>query len=142
MNIRAATAGDLPGIVLLLQAEGLPTEDLDENALRLFLVVEEHGAVKAAVGLERYADTALLRSLVVASELRGRGHGNALASAAEQLARDLGIASLYLLTTSADAFFRQRGYRSIHRDESPLAIKRTTQFSSLCPSTAIVMVKP
>ena len=142
MNIRAATAGDLPGIVLLLQAEGLPTEDLDENALRLFLVVEEHGAVKAVVGLERYADTALLRSLVVASELRGLGHGNALASAAEQLARDLGIASLYLLTTSADAFFRRRGYRAIHRDESPAAIKQTTQFSSLCPSTAVVMVKP
>ena len=142
MSIRPATAGDLPEIVRLLEAEGLPTDDLDQNSLGLFLVVDEHGSLKGAVGLERCSDTALLRSLVVASELRGLGHGNALASAAEQLARDLGIASLYLLTTSADAFFRQRGYRSIHRDESPLAVKRTTQFSLLCPSTAIVMVKP
>ena len=142
MSIRPATARDFPDVVRLLNDGGLPADDLDEESLGLFLVLDETGSVKGAVGLEQYADIALLRSLVVTTELRGGGYGQSLVSAAEELAAKLGVASVYLLTTSADDFFRARGYRSIHRDETPSAIKGTTQFSALCPSTAVLMVKP
>lgn len=142
MNIEAATAADLPGICRLLGLAGLPSDDLTERSLKHFLVLRDEGVLIAAIGLEAYDDAALLRSLVVAESARGRGYGAQLTAAAEALANNLGIASIYLLTTSADKFFLARGYRVVRRHEAPECIQATAQFSALCPSTAIVMVKP
>jgi amino-acid N-acetyltransferase len=141
MSVEAATIADLPGIRRLLMLAGLPGDDLTERALKHFLVLRDDGALSGAIGLETYDDVALLRSLVVADEARGRGHGATLAAAAEALAEKLGITSVYLLTTSADKFFLARGYRVVPRHEAPMSIQATAQFSALCPSTAIVMVK-
>ena len=35
-----------------------------------------------------------------------------------------------------------RGFRCIRREEAPLPIRDTREFTSLCPATAILMVKP
>jgi hypothetical protein len=35
-----------------------------------------------------------------------------------------------------------RGYRAIPRSEAPLRIQGSSQFSRLCPSSAVLMVKP
>ena len=43
--------------------------------------------------------------------------------------------------TTAERFFEYLGYRRIGREETPKAIRNSREFSSLCPSTAIVMVK-
>jgi amino-acid N-acetyltransferase len=48
---------------------------------------------------------------------------------------------LYLITTTAKDFFNRQGYCIIQREKSPEAIKETAEFSSLCPSTAVVMKK-
>jgi amino-acid N-acetyltransferase len=55
----------------------------------------------------------LLRSLVVSADVRGRGFGGLLTDTAEALAVRLGVTSIYLLTTSADAFFVTRGYQRV-----------------------------
>jgi amino-acid N-acetyltransferase len=106
------------------------------------LVCRDDKGVVAAVGLEIFGRRALLRSLVVDREMRGQGLGGTLTAAAEALASRSEIESIYLLTTSAEDFFRTRGYRIIARSEAPAEIQRTTQFSELCPSTAVLMVKP
>ena len=142
MNIRRAVAEDRAAIMTLLTAGQLPVEDLEAEPLDLFLVLEDGLSVVGTVGLERYGDIALVRSLAVASNARGQGHGQALAPAAESLAARSGISTLYLLTTSAEGFFRSRGYKTISRDECPAAIRATPQFSALCPATAVVMVRP
>ena len=85
---------------------------------------------------------ALLRSLVVDSEMRGQGLGAQLTKAAEALASRSGVESIYLLTIAAERFFAKRGYRKVSRTEAPVQIQRSSQFSRLCPSTAILMVKP
>jgi amino-acid N-acetyltransferase len=92
-------------------------------------------------GLERFGPVGLLRSLAVSTGARGRGLGRALVSAIEDEARSSGIADLYLLTTTADEFFSRLGYVRIARDETPVAIASTAQFSALCPSSAVVMRK-
>ena len=94
------------------------------------------------VGLERYGDVALLRSLVVASERMGRGIGKGLVAAAEALAAKLQVRSIYLLTTTAADFFESRGFRRIRREQAPPQIQSTQEFSSLCPASAVLMVKP
>jgi amino-acid N-acetyltransferase len=141
MIIEAATAADLPGIRRLLELSNLPSDDLTASSLQYFLVLREDGLLNGAIGLETYEDVALLRSLVVAESARGRGHGATLSAAAEALAAQLGITSIYLLTTSAEKFFLARGYRVVSRHDAPGSIQATAQFSALCPSTAIVMVK-
>jgi amino-acid N-acetyltransferase len=65
-----------------------------------------------------------------------------LVTAAERLAAKNGVKSLYLLTTTADRFFAGLGFRRLQREMAPLAIKSTSQFSSLCPATAVLMSKP
>jgi amino-acid N-acetyltransferase len=55
--------------------------------------------------------------------------------------KESGINCLYLLTTTAKAFFDKQGYCSIKREETPQAVKQTAEFSSLCPSSAVVMKK-
>lgn len=141
MHIDSARPSDLPAVRGLLEHEGLPAGDLEESALEWFLVARSEEGVAAAVGLEIFDDVALLRSLVVDPRLRGRGLGIQMTDAAEALAHRAGVESIYLLTTTAQAFFRQRGYRSVDRSETPAPIRSTTQFSALCPSTAKLMVK-
>jgi amino-acid N-acetyltransferase len=65
-----------------------------------------------------------------------------LTAAAEALAEESGAKMLYLLTTSAEHFFSSVGCLTIPRDTAPPAVQQTPQFKSLCPSTAILMVKP
>ena len=83
-----------------------------------------------------------MRSLVVTQKDLGRGLGRRLVDAVEILAAETGVRSIYLLTTSAEAFFEYLGFRRISREETPAAIRSTREFSSLCPATAVVMVKP
>jgi amino-acid N-acetyltransferase len=128
-------------VVALLEAEGLPASDLTEAHLEHFFFTGTDGAPSALVGLEIYGDAALLRSLVVSAAARTQGWGAALVLHAEQYAAAHWVHSLYLLTTTAEAYFEHRGYRRIDRSEAPPSIQSTREFSSLCPSSSAFMVK-
>ena len=140
--ISGARRDDLPAIRGLLDIKRLPSIDIDAGALEHFLVCRDQIGIAGVVGLERYGEVALLRSLVVTEKYLGRGLGKRLVAAAERLAAEAGVRSIYLLTTTAEAFFEYLGYKRISRDEAPAAIRSTREFSSLCPTSAVVMVKP
>ncbi|GAB3754810.1 arsenic resistance N-acetyltransferase ArsN2 [Lysobacter olei] len=127
--------------VALLAACGLPTSDLvDSPEVRLF----GHRAgqtLTGIVGLELLGEDALLRSLAVAPQERGTGLGAALVSFAEKQASERGARSIYLLTTTARAFFERLGYACATRGEAPPAMAATRQFAGVCPSSATFMVK-
>jgi amino-acid N-acetyltransferase len=142
VKIELAQSADLARIRELLLAAALPTEDLRAAAVHPFWIASDCEKVVGAVGLERHGDLALLRSLVVAPASRGRGVGIQLAQAAEAHAHELGLSQIYLLTTTAVAFFAARGFRPIPRSAVPAPFQATTEFASLCPATATVMVKP
>jgi amino-acid N-acetyltransferase len=142
MKITPAQPADLAAIRALLSDNALPSTDLSADALRYFLVVRDAERVIGTIGLERHGTSVLLRSLVVEPEYRDRGLGQQLANAAESLAAELNASSIFLLTTTAERFFGSRGFRSIARHEVPDEIRSTTEFASLCPASAIVMVKP
>lgn len=107
-----------------------------------FLVaVDEEGAIVGSVCLEPLGGDALLRSLAVALHLRATGLGTSLLQAIEREARARPYASLWLLTTSAQRFFEYHGYSTVDRTNVPGAVRETTQFMRLCPSTAVCMKK-
>jgi amino-acid N-acetyltransferase len=94
-----------------------------------------------AVGLELFEDVGLLRSLAVLEEYRGQGIGAQLAETAENYARARRVQALYLLTTTAPDFFARRGYEQTDRAAAPTALQKTAEFQSLCPDSAMCMVK-
>jgi len=125
----------------LLREANLPEADLTAEKLAAFYALEHDGVVAGIVGLELYGTVGLLRSLVVSPERRAQGAGSALVAYAERAAADRGVRALYLLTTTGETFFRRRGYERLERDRAPEAIRRTSEFAGVCPSTAAFMVK-
>lgn len=139
--LQDAAAGHLAQVVALLSQSGLPTADLDVSRLRHFTVALDGGAVVGVVGLERYGEHALLRSLAVAPGWRNQGLGRALVEAAEAHADALGVRALTLLTQTAAPFFAERGYTPIPRALAPAAVQTSAEFVSLCPASSTCMTK-
>lgn len=115
--------------------------DLGAAGSRRFFGCVRSGYLVGAVALEPYGNVGLLRSLAVEPGFRGEGLGRALVSFVEEEAMRMNIRSLYLLTTTAAAFFAQLGYQRAERGEAPAPIRMSSQFSVLCPSNAHLMVK-
>ena len=125
----------------LLRSSHLPTDDLPGSSNVLLFGYKQDGALSGVIGLEVYGTNALLRSLAVTESNRNTGLGAALVCYAEQHAAKHGVGAVYLLTTTADKFFERRGYAHVGRNEAPVAIASTSQFSVLCPSSSAFMVK-
>ena len=130
-----------PQVEQLLAACDLPASDLSPAHLEHFFACGAWGAPRGVVGVEIYGQVALLRSLAVAADCRGLGCGRALVAEAESYARLRGVSQLYLLTTTAGRFFERLGYALAARESAPEEIRRTQEFSALCPSSAEFMVK-
>jgi amino-acid N-acetyltransferase len=131
----------LDALRALLTAAGLPHADLTPQHLDHVLVLREDAALVGAVGLEVFGPDALLRSLVVAETHRGRGLGDRLTAAAEALAREEGVTTIWLLTETAAPFFAARGYAPAERATAPPSIQATAEFAALCPASAVCMRK-
>jgi amino-acid N-acetyltransferase len=140
--IERARRADLANIRWLLSLESLPSADITGQSLEHFLVYRDAIGIAGVVGLERFGDLALLRSLVVADGHLRRGLGKRLVAAAEDLAGVPGVRAIYLLTTTAELYFEALGFRHIKREGAPPAIERCSEFQSLCPTSAVLMVKP
>jgi amino-acid N-acetyltransferase len=138
-EITAAIASDRVSIVALLAAAGLPNSDLTEESTEHFLMARDSGTLCGFVGLELYGPSALLRSLVVVPEMRGRGIGKHLCNHALTYAQEHGVKRTFLLTTTAENFFSKLGFTKWERGAVPQEIQRTSEFSSLCPDSAACM---
>jgi amino-acid N-acetyltransferase len=137
-TIAAATAADLPDIFRLLDDNRLPRAGLAAH-LATTLVARDDGALVGTAALELYGRAALLRSVAVASARRGRGLGQALATAALDLGRQRGVAIVYLLTETAAAFFPKLGFQPIACADVAAAVLGSAEFTTACPQSALVM---
>ena len=127
-------------MVALLQSENLPVEDLPAT-LNNFFVALDHDNVVGEVGLKNYNNCGLLRSLVVNKEYRNEKIAQKLVKQLEEKAKASRIDCIYLLTETAPDYFAKKGYERIGRDEVPASIKQSSEFSHVCPQSAIVMQK-
>lgn len=128
-------------VVGLLKSASLPTSDLSDEDMKEFFYAGPATAPIGIVGLQFYGSDALLRSLVVSPAHRAQGLGQELVERAEQHARARGVATVYLLTTTAEHFFRSRGYVVTPRDSAPPAIRSTPEFAGLCPASSAFLSK-
>lgn len=138
--LRPARPEDLPAVLALLEAAGLPTAGVAEWLPR-FVVAEGAGGLAGVAGLEAYGDDALLRSVAVAEGWRGRGLGGRLTDAVLASAAAAGVRTVYLLTETAEGFFPRHGFRRIPREEASAAVRASAEFRELCPASSAVMAR-
>ena len=139
VHVRRATADDLPGVEALLSESALPLIGVRE-ALPDFVVAEDAARqIVGVAGLEVYEEHALLRSVAVAREWRSRRLGRVLVEHIIADANARGLASVHLLTTTADRYFPSFGFRTVTRAEVPECLRAAEEFATACPATATVM---
>ena len=135
------TEPDIAQVQQLLQDSELPTGDLAGGHSAQFFACGSRAQLRAVVGIETYADVGLLRSLAVRSTARNAGVATTLVRHVEAYAAARGVRQLYLLTTTAEAFFARLGYHVLPRAAAPDAIRNTREFSALCPDDSAFMRK-
>lgn len=103
--------------------------------------MEENDTVIGTVALEYGGSDALLRSLSVEANYRNKGIARRLVAFIETEARLQGVKNIYLLTTTAVDFFVKMSYQATQRTLAPKFVQLTSEFISLCPSSATLMKK-
>lgn len=139
MRIIPASPDQFPNAIELISTSGLPVDDISSGT-QLF-VMEDSDEVIGTVAVEYNFNDALLRSLSVKENKRGHGVGQQLVDFIEDYVKKQGVLTIYLLTTTAAAFFQNRDYTIVPRETAPDFIQTTSEFRSVCPSTAVFMKK-
>jgi len=138
MNIRKAAENEYRAITHLLASNQLPTADIDEKNITLFVGLIDEKIV-ATIGVETYGNEALLRSLCVKDGFKNQKLGEKMLSHLLNFCSHENIQTVYLLTTTAEHYFTRYGFETITRDETPPSVQNTREFQSICPSSAIIM---
>jgi amino-acid N-acetyltransferase len=141
ITIRSASPSDCEDMTRLLQENRLPTADLSHDLLKDFLVAADDKGIAGVVGLVNLGETALLRSLCIHPTHRHRGLGQELTERILRHGRLAGVRKFFLLTETAENFFKLLGFRRIDRNTAPLAITETDEFNRLCPVSASLMIR-
>ena len=138
ITIRPARSTDYAAVTALLSEAKLPLVGVEEHFTDFF--VAEDSSIVGCAGLERYGNVALLRSVVVSPSARGNGLGQRLTQSCIDAARTSGIATLVLLTETAEAFFPRLGFKAVSRDEVPMAVRDSAEFRGVCAVSAQAMM--
>ena len=134
-------AWERDGLKAALAKTGLPADDVGDAEL-LFWRFESLNDVPVGFGgIEIHGRDALLRSVVILPRLREIGMGRAIVDTLESEAAARQCRAIYLLTTSQAEFFARLGYVRCERRDVPDGIRASSQFTTLCPATADVMIK-
>lgn len=118
-SIRQARATDVRAIAALrapMEGQVLLHHDLVglfERVQEFLVAVDETGKVVGAGGLHvMWEDLAEIRSLIVDTEVRGKGVGHLLVDALIERAREFGVKRIFCLTFEVD-FFGKHGFAEI-----------------------------
>lgn len=134
-----ATAEDLPGVIRLIAAAGLPTGGVSEAFPSGYAVIRAGAGLLGVAGLEVYETVGLLRSVAVTPDERGRGWGGALVEDRLVAAKSQGLERVYLLTTTAASCFESLGFGAAERSAAPACIQQSQEFAALCPASAVCL---
>ena len=141
MNVTDLKTTQLDCLAELLGREMLPVSDLHSADWFALRGIEDQGNIIAAGGLEQCGKALLLRSVVVASQFRGKGLGQIIVGDLHSKARSAGYRNIYLMTMDAESWFEKNfSYEVMDRAEVPADIAVSSQFTHTCPGTASLMV--
>jgi amino-acid N-acetyltransferase len=132
VRFRRADSIDISHLKDFLRANSLPTVGLEDWYTNFFIALDDEDSWVAVAGYEVYNQTALLRSVAVDKRSRGLGRGRALVEAVLADARKRGVQTVYLLTETAEPYFKRLGFDPIDRDRIEQAVKNSEEFKQCC----------
>ena len=138
IKITPARDSDVAEIKSLLESNNLPIAGVDDH-WRTFVVARDGARLVGCGGAEAYQVAALIRSIAVDPEYRSHGLGRRLVRQLLDRLSSHGLREFYLLTTTAEEYFKKRGFKTIDRDEVHPQLLASREFQDACPSTATCM---
>ncbi|MHA3964621.1 MAG: arsenic resistance N-acetyltransferase ArsN2 [Candidatus Thorarchaeota archaeon SMTZ1-45] len=143
-RIENAKISDHSAIVVLLRNTKLPPDGIEVHMENFLIIRHPEAAVGSeflvgSVGLEIYGKSALLRSLAVHPDFQGKGLGTRLVNRITETAKTKGISRLFLLTDTAEDYFKKKGFVIVPRDQVPEDMKKSIEFTTLCTSSPSMM---
>ncbi len=138
ITIRPASEADLEPIKALLIANELPTAGVEDH-WKTFLIAQDGDVIVGCGGAEAYQFVALIRSVAVSPDHRSHGLGRRIVRQLLDRLASRGLREFYLLTTTAEAYFKKRGFKTIDRDEVHPQLLSSREFQDACPDSAICM---
>ena len=128
-GVRPAAQSDIGGILALiepLEEQGIlvrRSQEMLENDIDRFTVIERDGMVVACAALYGYPDDSIaeLACLVVHPDYRTSGRGDQLLQYLEKQCAAQGLKRLFVLTTQTLHWFRERGFDTCELSELPEA---------------------
>jgi amino-acid N-acetyltransferase len=139
-QFQKAVPADYTALTTLLSNNKLPVKDINKE-LPHFILAKKEDQLVGSIGIEKYGTIGLLRSLSTDALFQQQGIASQLLEELLALCQSEGIQSVYLLTETAKSFFEKRGFAITERSAAPDPIKNSSEFSELCPSTAVLMKK-
>jgi amino-acid N-acetyltransferase len=133
-----AGEADIESIKAILRANDLPIAGVDQH-WRTFMVARVGERIVGCSGAEAYPVAALIRSVDVLPEYRSHGVGASLVNEVLERLASRGLRDFYLLTTTAENYFRKRGFEPIDRGEVHPQLLASREFQDACPKSAVCM---
>lgn len=135
-NHRQATVNDIAGLLNLirpLEEKGILVKRSREQLeceIQHFHVLERDGMMIGCAALYPYAEekTAELACVVIHPDYRQHRRADALLAHMEKRALELGLETLFILTTQTAQWFEERGFAAISIVELPIAKQQTYNY--------------
>ncbi len=140
LHIRAALLGDLEDVISLLIDADLNIDGVHEH-VGSFVVATDDDRIVACIGAEPFPFVALLRSLVVHPDYRGRGIGRRLVRQLIDRFASRGLREFYVVTENAEGYFKKRGFKPCDRDEVHPQVLGSTEFSNATESAVVMRLQ-
>ena len=130
---------DLESLKAFLKENALPADDIRLEGNQFAIYRDSAGKMVGTGGLEFYGDYCLLRSVAVAPGYRGTGLGKEIVKDLISRAEVKSVWSISLLTETAQPFFEKLGFETVLREKAPKEIQASSEFSTVCPVSAVLM---
>ena len=131
-SLREAGSDDVSGILHLIEPfekDGTLVKrsrtDIERDVAN-YTILEHDGVIFACAALYPYPEAATgeMAALTVSPQSQGQGDGEKVLRRIEQRAREMGLRSIFVLTTRTMHWFIKRGFEQVDPDWLPDARKR------------------
>jgi amino-acid N-acetyltransferase len=137
ITIRAAAESDLDDVLSLLIDLDLNVDGVHEN-IGNFVVALKGSEIAGCGGAEAFQFVALIRSVAVHPDHRGKGLGRRIVREMLDRLSSRGLREFYVVAPGAEAWFRKRGFKPCDRDEVHPQILESSELAQ-APENASVM---